>query len=390
MFLWFSNLKFEDLFVVQETPIYDPQLVFPEQFEFEFTKLITELSSRGERPVIAIDDIDRCEAGVIRDVLTATKNFISDQNCFFIVPCDERTVIDVFGSTQDQANGYKDESLLKYFNVSIRIPAISSSDLVDFANQIVRRTQLPDDIVQLAILGNCRDARKMKHFINSLTLKYHVAKAREASKLMPALVEDNLVALAKAVLIEDAFPEFYSAIMENPRIYALAEKSVDSADLDPELERIVADYQWWKDRWKPLRDLLAKTRDFTMPGEGILFTLKSGSLQARIPRGVELDRAIIQGQLSLVQEILTDVQTPDQRLAVADILVDKLRDSKAFFLQSSIAAALLAEDMPNFIPESRHQAVGARAISLICSPRSISKCNISLWDDVAWASVTSS
>ena len=208
VFLWFSNLKFEDLFIVQETPIYDPKLVFPEQFEAEFQKIVRTLSSRNEYAVIAIDDIDRCEASVIRDVLTATKNFIGDQNCFFVVPCDERTVVDVFSLTADQAKSYKDESLRKYFNVSVRIPAISSSDLVDFANQIVRRTKLPDDVVQLAILGNCRDARKMKHFINSLTLKYQVAKARESAGLMPAIVDDNIVALAKAVLIEDAFPDF--------------------------------------------------------------------------------------------------------------------------------------------------------------------------------------
>jgi hypothetical protein len=367
VFLWFANLKFEDLFIVQETPIYDPKLVFPEQFEAEFKKIVGTLSSRNEHAVIAIDDIDRCEASVIRDILTATKNFIGDHNCFFVIPCDERTVIDVFNLTPDQAQSYKDESLRKYFNVSVRIPAISSSDLVDFANQIVRRTNLPNEVVQLAILGNCRDARKMKHFINSLALKYQVAKARENAGLMPRIVDANVVALAKAVLIEDAFPEFYMALMENPRLYALADKSSDSAEIDPELDRMAADWPWWKRTWPPLQAILRRTKDFAMPGDGILFTLKSGSIQARIPRGVDLDNALIQGDLTVVKEILSEIQTEPQKMAVTDLIEDKLRASKAIFLQHSIAVALLAEEIAGFVPHSRHQATGVRAISLLVS-----------------------
>ena len=33
VFLWFSRIKFEELFVFQEAPIYNPKLIFPEQFE---------------------------------------------------------------------------------------------------------------------------------------------------------------------------------------------------------------------------------------------------------------------------------------------------------------------------------------------------------------------
>ena len=119
--------------------------------------------------MIAIDDIDRCEASVIKDILISTKNFIGDQNCFFIVPCDDRTVVDVFTEPRQKV-GYRDESLRKYFNVGLRIPPITSTDLIDFANQVARRMKIPDGVVQVAVLANCRDARKMKHFLNSFAL----------------------------------------------------------------------------------------------------------------------------------------------------------------------------------------------------------------------------
>ena len=155
--------------------------------------------------------------------------------------------------------------------------------------------------------------------------------------------------------------------MENPRLYALADKSSGLEEIDPELERMVSDWPWWKQTWPPLKSILHRTKDFVMPGDGILFTLKSGSIQARIPRGVELETALIQGDLAIVRMILTEIQLDSQRMAVTDLIADKLRDSKAFFLQNSIAVALLAEDIPSFVPDGKHQAIGARAISLLIS-----------------------
>ena len=41
--LFFLKLKFEDVFLVQESPAYDPKLIFPEQFEAEFRKLVGKI-----------------------------------------------------------------------------------------------------------------------------------------------------------------------------------------------------------------------------------------------------------------------------------------------------------------------------------------------------------
>jgi hypothetical protein len=103
--------------------------------------------------IIAIDDIDRCEASLIKDILISTKNFIGKENCFFIVPCDDRTVVEVFGDPKQKA-GYRDESPKKYFNVGLRIPPITSTDLVDFANQVARRMKIPDGVVQVAVIAS--------------------------------------------------------------------------------------------------------------------------------------------------------------------------------------------------------------------------------------------
>ena len=42
---------------------------------------------------------------------------------------------------------------------------------------------------------------------------------------MPRIVDENLLELAKAVLIEDAYPDLFAKIVENPRICLLLESA---------------------------------------------------------------------------------------------------------------------------------------------------------------------
>jgi hypothetical protein len=253
VFLWLANIKFDELFVFQEAPMYDPKLIFPEQFEKEFADLISNEALGGKKAVIAIDDLDRCESRIVQDVLISLKNFTGHKNCFFLVPCDDKTIVQIF-SEPNQKLGYKDESLRKYFNVGIRIPPIQGTDLVDFANSVTRTTGIPGDIVQMAVLANCRDARKMKHFLNGFIMKYRLAKAREAAGQMPPIVTESLLSLAKTVLIEDAYPDLFARIVETPRIYqALVRAALGSAD-GGELKQLGLDK--WEEEFPGLKEIL--------------------------------------------------------------------------------------------------------------------------------------
>jgi hypothetical protein len=235
------GLKFEDVFVIQETSVYDPKLIFPEQFEAEFKKLIGPTGPlEGLKPVIVIDDIDRCEASTIRDILVSVKTFLGQEHCFFIIPCDDRSVVQVF-EDPNQRKGYEDELLRKYFNVGVRIAPLMATDLVDFANAVSKRTEMPASVVQIAILANYRDARKMKHFLNTFSVKYAIAKARKSSGFMPVDIDQNLAGFAKAVLMEDLFPALFSKMVEHPEIYGVLESAALTGHMEAELKRLVHD-----------------------------------------------------------------------------------------------------------------------------------------------------
>jgi hypothetical protein len=338
IFVWFSQIKFEDLFVFQEAPLYDPKLIFPEQFENEFTSLIGSVALRNKKVVIAIDDLDRCEPGMVQDVLISMKNFIGQEKCFFIIPCDDKTIVAVF-TEPNQMQGYSDESLRKYFNVVLRIPPITSTDLVDFANTMARKTGIPEDVVQVAVLANCRDARKMKHFLNSLAMKYQIAKAREAAGLLPEIVDNSLLELAKAVLIEDAYPDLFAKIVENPRVYQVLERAaLGPEDETGELKSLGLD-DWTRD-YPGLREVLERTRDIPMIHADVFFSLKSTNPEVKIPRGTELKAAIIGGTSGVIDEITKGITDEAARTATADLLVDLLNRSTGRFLRFSITGAL--------------------------------------------------
>jgi hypothetical protein len=348
LLLFFLRLKFEDLFIIQESPVYDPKLIFPEQFEAEFKNLISPSGPVGtSRPVVVIDDIDRCEANTIRDILVSIKTFVGQENCFFIIPCDDRSIIHVFADP-NQKRGYEDELLRKYFNVGVRIAPLMATDLVDFANSVSERTKIPPSVVQIAILANYRDARKMKHFLNTFAVKYAIAKARKTSGFMPVDIDANLPSFAKAVLIEDLFPELFGKMVEHPEIY----DAIQDAALGRSTGALTKfGVQNWETEYPGLKTILEKTRDIKIEHIEVFLSLKTTNPEAKIPRGWELKNSVVQGDQVAIEEILKLISTDHVRSALNELLIDLLDKTTDTFLKNAISASLACYFKEALIPD---------------------------------------
>ncbi len=350
LLIFFLKLKFEDLFLIQENAVYDPQLIFPEQFEKEFGTLAAPKGPLGDsRAVVVIDDIDRCEAETVRDILISIKTFLGHENCYFIVPCDDKSIVRVFQGP-NQERGYREEELRKYFNVGIRMSPLMDTDLVDFANAITRTTGMPQSVVQMAILANCRDARKMKHFLNIFTARYAIAKSRKESGFLPFDVDSNLPAFAKAVLLQDLFPDLYARMVQNPELYRILEKAALGTAADAELEKFGLNE--WSKKYPGLSGILQRTREVSIDDAETLLSLKTTNPESRIPNGRELSRAIIEGNSERVDEILQLVATDEHRTNVKDLLVDHLRKASGIFLKNVLATSLRVYNRAGFLADS--------------------------------------
>ncbi len=194
---------------------YDPKLIFPEQFASEFDKLIdlAKTNNNKKRVIIVIDDLDRCEADTIKNILVTMKTFLSRKECFFIIPMDDSSVVRIFKSNHNF--GY--EQLRKYFSISIRIPELHFDDLIDFAEKIAKQYDVPADVTFIAALGYCTDARKMKHFLNLYKVKEAIAFERKEKGYLGTIeLQAIKKQLAKIVVLEYQYPEVYRFLTKHP------------------------------------------------------------------------------------------------------------------------------------------------------------------------------
>lgn len=292
--------RIHQVFEVSVDTVTDPQLLFPEQFSTEFHALVCQAkkSYPKNKVVIIVDDLDRCESETIKNILTTLKTFLGHEGCMFIVPMDDSSVVQVF--EQDNANhGY--EQLRKYFSVSLRIPPINKQDLIMFAKKTAEKHGISANVPYIAALGFCRDARKMKHFLNMYKLKLALANSRADAKFLSNFtVKDIEQQLAKIVVLEYQFPEFYKTIAAYPDALGLftqaargggfsAEKLYLLSDINQQLKSV--DHLWKS--YPGLKEFLSVTYVIPLDNFDVLVRLKTSKQEAGLGEfGLRLRKAI--------------------------------------------------------------------------------------------------
>jgi hypothetical protein len=333
------KMKFEDVFVIEENRVYDPKLIFPEQFEAEFKALIAPELLHHKRALIVIDDIDRCDAATIKDILISTKSFVGQSNAYFIIPCDDLNVVNIFDDAAHKS-GYRDEMLRQYFNIGLRVPPISNRDLIDFANRMARDTKLPEDIVQLAVIADYRDARRIKHFANNFLLKLQIAKTRSLSGLLPPWTQDRELQLAKLVIIEDCAPVIFSRLVQNPSLLQLLEASA----LSPEGDRKQLSDQGlkeWDTEYPGLKKALIGARYVSISDLEVLLSLKADNLELSVPSGAQFRAALLQGgPQETLTGLLPEIAGRSAQQALSDLIDDSLKRATGPLLANCIASTL--------------------------------------------------
>ena len=101
---------------------------------------------------------------------------------------------------------------------------------------------------------------------------------------------------------------------------------------------------------------MENTRYIHMTHASVFFSLKSPNQEVRIPRGTEFTTAVIEGNTSVLDDIVREIVDPESKTATADLLVDLLRQGRDRFLHRSISAALRLYTKPAFFaPQDRRR-----------------------------------
>jgi len=224
-----------------KTSLNTPYLFAPEQFEDCFKDIITKVlkektiissitnwvtgNSKGDKLVIVIDNIDRCNCETAYELLTNIKNFMGDyDNLIFIIPIDDRALKKHLISNRNEDKD-AEEFLRKFFNVELRIKSLESVELFDFANKLNIKYQLnlTPDTINIVANEYATNPRRIIQLFNNLTAELNTLSQNNDAEFL----QKNQSVICKALIIKEEWSEFYNLIKKDNKLFKV--KSYDGS-----------------------------------------------------------------------------------------------------------------------------------------------------------------
>ena len=231
---------------IQETR---QRLEFPDQFAASFRKLLE--SVKVGRLVIGIDNLDRCSPQRVTQILSTVKGFLEPalqesedglRSLCFVIAADDEALrrhlaveeasrVPVRQGEEEEARlaveEAVDEYLRKFFNASVRITDALDEDMRGFTarelhnfllNNELFETPTGDKLVEMAAQALKRNPRRVKQFVNGLTLRLQVFKDRRKSKRIQ--IEPDILVIAKLAILEEEFRPHFKELREDHTLLA--------------------------------------------------------------------------------------------------------------------------------------------------------------------------
>jgi len=228
---------------------------FVNRFEYEFGQLVDEYANSSYL-VVFIDDLDRCLPESAIEVMEALKLYLDRANCVFVIGV-EPSIIETAISLRYAAN--PNLSASKYLEKIIQIPVVvprvrtqSGLDLISSVtgdSLLARRRQL----ARLIQTGMDRNPRRIKRFANA----YEVALSGR-----PEPSADERLILAKVLVIQMRFPDFYRELTRDPGLMAkIRDVNDQAAWVDAGIGQLRNDLE--------LRRFLRRTQGILAPAEQV-------------------------------------------------------------------------------------------------------------------------
>lgn len=192
-----------------QTTYSKSRLFSPEQFYNEFRKIL--VNTKGNKNLIFIDNLDRCDRDNMLLTLKCMKSFYLDSNdnkmkkekILFIIPFD---IDSLKGAPQD-----KQYDIDKVFDDIIYLKNTTTTDRIDFINQLLNENQDINDIIP----PNARDIlaksfvktpREIIKMINNYVTEYEIICKKNSINFINNV--NNQEYLMKYVILNRKYPDF--------------------------------------------------------------------------------------------------------------------------------------------------------------------------------------
>ncbi len=213
----------------EKTQVHIEHIRFLEQFRRQFEGLVKEqVTERGQKLVVFVDDLDRCLPEKAIDVLEAIKLFLDVSGCIFVLGLDQNVVargIKVKYRDFAVEEGSDGESkipidgvayLQKIIQLPFLLPPIEPDDMESFVETLV--PTFPDPCCVPVFAKGLREPnpRQVKRVINVFLFLWRLADKRE--------LDVTSVRLSKVIVIQHSHPKLYDVLKEQPGLLAELEE----------------------------------------------------------------------------------------------------------------------------------------------------------------------
>lgn len=229
------------------------EIRFINRFETNFAKVVTRFVGEAGKLVIFIDDLDRCLPENAVEVLEAIKLFLGQPNCVFVVGIDKRVIengIRIRYGDRFAMSGA--DYLEKIIQLPFVLPAVRDMNVAQYINSLAG-VDINEKLKLVIQSGSDNNPRRIKRFLNTFALLRYVADSAELDQVL----------LAKVIMIQISFPDFYKELISAPIILINITNAINATQQEqheflsrhPRLTRFMEDAR--------LRDFLSTTKQHT-------------------------------------------------------------------------------------------------------------------------------
>ena len=176
-----------------------------------------------DKLIIVIDNLDRCESGVVYSMLTDIKTFLGAEkyDVVFVIPVDDEALKKHLFAKQEESLD-AEEFLRKFFNVVIKIKKHRSDDLSHYIHALNRDQQLGFNPNTLALVTKAyaENPRRILQMLNNLTV--------EQSLYEEDFAKENETLIVACMVLREHYPRMVEAILKNDTIL-FAESSYEKS-----------------------------------------------------------------------------------------------------------------------------------------------------------------
>jgi hypothetical protein len=228
---------------------------FINRFESEFEQLVDEYVG-GSYLVVFIDDLDRCLPENAIEVMEALKLYLDKANCVFVIGV-EPSIIETAITLRygENPNLSASRYLEKIVQIPVAVPRARTRSGLDLISSVVgdfiwtRRRRF----ARLIQVGMDRNPRRIKRFANTFAV---------ALSKWPEATADEKLVLAKVLVIQMKFSDFYHELTAAPGLLARLQNGDDEAAwADADIGHL------YKDR--ELRHFLFQTQEISTPAAAV-------------------------------------------------------------------------------------------------------------------------